>query len=412
MQQGVFDGVARRIDAYREEVIALERKFTAIPAISPKSGGKGEIRKCRALEEYLRGLGFAELERIDAPDPAAEEGIRPNLILRIKGASPDRTVWVMAHLDVVPEGDLKKWDSPPFEVRVDGDKVYGRGVEDNQQGMIAAILAARAIKEAGAIPAFDVALLFVADEETGSEFGIRYLLKRDKGLFRAGDLVIVPDGGLPDGSQIEVAEKGICWLKITVQGKQCHASMPEKGINAHRAAAHLVAKLDGLYKKFPVSDPVFNPPISTFEPTKREPNVPNVNTIPGEDVFYLDCRVLPAYPIPKIVRRVKTVAGQIDRKFGTTTTIEFAQREDAAPPTPTDAPVVASLAKAVKAVYGVEGKPMGIGGGTVAAHIRRSGCGAAVWARQDETMHGPNEYALIPNILGDAKVLAHVMLQA
>ncbi|MDI7268648.1 MAG: M20 family metallo-hydrolase [Myxococcota bacterium] len=412
MSENAFEKVARRIDTYRDEAIALQSRLTPIPAISPKSGGKGELRKCQALEEYLRGLGLTDLERIDAPDPGADEGVRPNLILRVRGASSDRTVWIMSHLDVVPEGDLKKWDSPPFEVRLDGDRIYGRGVEDNQQGIVASVLAVRALGDEGLVPACDTALLFVADEETGSEFGIRHLLKRNPNLFRPQDIVIVPDGGLPDGSQIEVAEKGICWLKIAVQGKQCHGSTPGKGINAHRAAAHMVVKLDGLYRKFAESDPLFDPPTSTFEPTKREPNVPNVNTIPGEDVFYMDCRILPTYKIDKVMRRVRTVARQIDRKLGTTTTVEFAQREDAAPPTPPDAPVVALLAKAIKAVYGVEGIPKGIGGGTVAAHIRRTGCGAAVWARQDETMHGPNEYALLPNILGDAKVMAHVMLQA
>ena len=407
-----FETVAAKIDGYRDEVIALERLLTAIPALSPKSGGKGELAKCRALEEYLRGIGLTDLTRIDAPDPDAEEGIRPNLIARIPGASSERTVWVMSHLDIVPEGDLKKWDSPPFQIRIDGDKIYGRGVEDNQQGIVASTLAARALLETGTKPAYDVALLFVADEETGSEYGIQYLLKKNKQMFRPADIVIVPDGGLPDGTMVEVAEKGIVWIKVTTQGKQCHGSTPEKGINAHVAAAHMIVKLRSLYKKFGARNEVFDPPISTFEPTKKEANVPNVNTIPGEDVFYIDCRVLPEYDIAKVLRRVKTICGQVDRKFGTTSTIDTTQRENAAPPTPADAPVVTSLLKAIQRVYGVQGKPMGIGGGTVAAHIRRAGAPAAVWARMDETMHGPNEYALIPNLLGDAKVLAHVMLQA
>jgi succinyl-diaminopimelate desuccinylase len=53
---------------------------------------------------------------------------------------------------------------------------------------------------------------------------------------------------------------------------------------------------------------------------------------------------------------------------------------------------------------------MGIGGGTVAACIRRKGFHAAVWARMDETMHGPNEYCILSNLLGDAKVFAHLLL--
>jgi succinyl-diaminopimelate desuccinylase len=59
----------------------------------------------------------------------------------------------------------------------------------------------------------------------------------------------------------------------------------------------------------------------------------------------------------------------------------------------------------------VEGKPVGIGGGTVAAYFRRSGFEAACWSRTDETAHQPNEYCVIDNMLGDAKVFAHIFLQ-
>ncbi|MDR1909234.1 MAG: M20/M25/M40 family metallo-hydrolase, partial [Spirochaetaceae bacterium] len=78
--------------------------------------------------------------------------------------------------------------------------------------------------------------------------------------------------------------------------------------------------------------------------------------------------------------------------------------------TPQDAPLVGLLASAIGEVYGVETRPVGIGGGTVAACLRNAGIQAAVWSRLCETAHQPNEYALIANILGDAKVMAALML--
>ena len=54
---------------------------------------------------------------------------------------------------------------------------------------------------------------------------------------------------------------------------------------------------------------------------------------------------------------------------------------------------------------------MGIGGGTVAALFRHAGIPAACWAKLDETAHQPNEYCIIDNMVGDAKVFAHIMLQ-
>jgi len=99
-------------------------------------------------------------------------------------------------------------------------------------------------------PEYDLKLILVADEETGSDYGLTYILKNHKEWFKKDDLILVPDFGLSDGSQIEVAEKGIIWIKFITRGIQCHASEPEKGNNAFRAASHLVVKLKDLQKIF------------------------------------------------------------------------------------------------------------------------------------------------------------------
>lgn len=405
--------IADRIESYRDWAIEIEEKLTAVPAIAPDSGGRGELEKAKILEEILRSVGIDDIERIDAPDERADGGLRPNIIARIAPRQPGKgRLWVMSHLDVVSEGDLSKWSSDPWKVRVDGDKLYGRGVEDNQQGIVASLLFARALVEEKVAPEREINLLLVADEEVGSTYGIQYLLEQNpEGLFADNDYIVVPDGGRPDGTQIEVAEKSIVWFKFTVAGKSTHASTPERGINAHRAAANFVVALDeALHSRFADEDPVFDPPVSTFEPTKIEPNVASVNILPGEGVFYLDCRVLPHYKLEDIEAEVDAQIKKIEEKFGVSISRETPQREEAAPPTSSDAPVVAALQRAVKAVYNVDAKPEGIGGGTVAAYIRHSGYPAVVWARMDETMHTANEYVLLSNIIGDAKVFAHLAL--
>ena len=84
---------------------------------------------------------------------------------------------------------------------------------------------------------------------------------------------MVPDAGNKHGTLIEVAEKGILWLKFKTVGKQAHASTPNKGTNSFKAACFLVTELENLYKIFKAQDSLFEPPVSTFEPTKKEPNV-------------------------------------------------------------------------------------------------------------------------------------------
>ncbi|MDD5711570.1 MAG: M20 family metallo-hydrolase, partial [Smithellaceae bacterium] len=349
------------------------------------------------------------VKQIDAPDARVSSASRPNVIVRVPGRTQGST-WILTHLDIVPPGELKFWNGDPYRRYVKDGRIYGRGVEDNQQDMVASIFAARAFLEERIEPERSIGLVFVADEETASTYGLPYLLKHPDNPFRRDDIIVVPDSGNADGAAIEIAEKSILWLRFKTIGKQCHGSRPELGRNAFLAASQLVIDLQGLHKLFPATDPLYQPPASTFQPTKKEANVPNVNTIPGEDVFYMDCRVLPQYPLSDVWSRIRSMAKTIEDRFGVTIEISSTQEIQAPPPTSSDAPVVLSLQKAIADVYGVEAVPIGVGAGTVAAFFRQEDYPVAVWSKITQTAHQPNENCLIANMIGNAKVFARLFL--
>jgi succinyl-diaminopimelate desuccinylase len=405
-----FDKLARRIEQFRDEMVDLQVRLCAIPAIAPSSGGEGEAQKADFLIEWLKANGFVDVTLIKAPDLDAPAGYRPNILAYCRGKSSERTIWVMTHTDIVPPGELSLWHGHPFKAWLEKGRVYGRGVEDNQQDMVASLYAVKALKAEGILPNYDIGIALVADEETGSRKGIDYVIQ-NREVFRKRDLIIVPDAGNESGTMIEVAEKTLLWLKFKTLGKQAHGSTPEKGANSFKAASFFIAALNGLYKLYPGRDRLFDPPISTFEPTKKEANVPNINTIPGEDVFYLDSRILPKVSVQEVEASIRKIAADIERKFKVKIHSEVQQKAPAAPPTPVQAPVVQALKKAVRAVYKKEARAMGIGGGTVAAVFRRAGFPAACWSKLDETAHQPNEYCIIDNMVGDAKVYGHIFLQ-
>jgi succinyl-diaminopimelate desuccinylase len=398
----------KRVEEKRDQIIELQRELTAVPALGPQNGGMGEWEKAQVLSRWVSRLGLGPCESLPAPDPRVPRGERPNLLLTLPGRTPDRSLWIMSHLDIVPPGELSLWESDPYTLVVNGDRLIGRGVEDNQQGLVSSVIAALCVKEAGLVPSRTVKLLFVADEETGSEFGIRALVKRP-GLFSRRDEALVPDGGSEDGSRVEIAEKSILWLRFRVRGRQCHASTPQKGINAFQAASHLVVRLSALAGRYPTEDALFDPPRSTFTPTKKEANVPNINTLPGEDVFYLDCRVLPREDLDEVLSEIRSISNSVQRDFGVSVEVNPVQRASS-PPTPADAPIVSSLARAIHDVYGVEARTVGVGGGTVGAFLRKEGIPTVVWGRIEETAHQPNEHCLLSNLMGDAAVMAYLML--
>ncbi len=394
----------------RDELLRLQTDLVAIPALGPTNAGQGEKAKVEYLAEYAGRFAGVRTEMIKAPDDRVECGYRPSLIIRRPGKSP-RTLWLIAHTDVVPTGDLALWESDPFVLRQEGDLIYGRGVEDNHQGMVSALLLLRALETAGALTDLSLGILLAADEETGNTYGIEHIMTHHPQVFAPDDLIVIPDFGTPEGDAIEVAEKSVLWLRFTVRGKQCHASTPEAGINSLVGASALILALDRLHTVFDACDPLFDPPVSTFAPTKMKANVPNVNTIPGQDVFHLDCRVLPSYPLEVIEQEIRLVCDDVEAERGVRITFAPVVREQAAPATPADCEAARRLTAALEKTRGLEARAIGIGGGTVAAAFRKRGLPAVCWSTLMHTAHQPNEHASVKATLADSQVFAHLLFE-
>ena len=396
-----------QVGSHRDEMVEALSEMIRIPAIGPESGGSGELERSRYLRDILDHSKFDDVEMYDALDERVRLRLRPNIVARKKGRS-DQTIWLVAHMDTVPPGDLNSWNTPPFSPRLVDGKLYGLGTEDNGQALIASMFAAETLMNMGVEFERSLGLVLVADEEAGNERGIQFLLK--EGVFKPGDIMFVPDHGTPRGDEVEIAEKHILWLKFTVTGRQTHASRPDLGLNAMRVGSELITFLqDFLHRKYNARDALFNPDRSTFEPTKRLQTVGNVNTIPGEDIFYFDCRILPAYDVDAVRSDITAVLDIFEQKTGTKIKMETVQLTRSGPPSDLEGEGMKALRWAVQKVRGVEPKPVGIGGGTCANFFRLAGMNAYVWQTIDELAHTPNEYCVVDNLVDDAKVFAVVL---
>ncbi|AMK11740.1 M20 family metallo-hydrolase [Pseudodesulfovibrio indicus] len=404
-----MDALFSELDRQTEAVVDLQTKLTAIPALGPRNGGEGEKAKADFLLAHLRSMGIEDIREYNAPDQDVPCGYRPNIVAVIPGRNTERTLWVISHIDVVPPGDLSLWNSDPYTLVRDGDTLIGRGVEDNQQGMVSSLITAQALLDLNITPELNYGLILVSDEETGSGFGLDYLVREHEGVFRKDDLFLVPDSGEPNSEMVEVAEKSMFWLKCTVIGKQCHASTPDQGNNTLVPCAEFILRVKELEALYPAEDPIYNPPRSTFQPTMKEANVANVNTIPGRDVFYIDSRVMPEYDLTEVLDTIKGFADEIAAKYGVKIECEPVMWEQAAPATPEDSEIAVRTMASVRKVYNNNPKVVGVGGGTVAAFLRREGYQAVVWSTLNHNAHQPNEWASIRNTIGDAKVIADML---
>ena len=382
----------------KEFIIELAKRIIPVKSISPASGGQGESERADLLVSILKELGYEDSVRYDVEDKA---GFKRSSIIE-KVGNFDRTLWLVSHIDTVPDGDPNLWTRAPFQATVEGNRIYGRGTSDDGQAVFLSLLLLKRLDRSKL--KMNLGLAYVGDEEVGSVYGIQYFL--DKNIFKKDDLIIVPDAGSMDGMELEIAEKSIVWIKFTVNGRQYHASMPSNAISAARDGMEFMLSIDKmLHSKYTSKDDTFNFPYSTFEPTKHEKNVDNINTIPGKEIFYMDCRILPSYDVDSVVDDISREISEFERTHKSKIKMEFVQREQAPVPTSKDSEVVTRLVKALSS-RGGEPKVVGIGGGTCAAFFRRLGYEAVVWSTTvPDVAHQVDEYVIIDQILQDRETI-------
>lgn len=387
----------------KEEIISYAKRILPIRAISPESGGTGESARADELCKIFSEMGLNDFQRYDTTDKNGV--VRPNIILKI--GSAETTFWLIAHIDTVPVGDRNLWTRDPFSATVEGNRIYGRGSSDDGQAVFLSLLLAKRMKDMDL--KYNLGIALVADEEVGSVYGIQYLLKQ--GIFKKDDLILVPDSGAEDGLDVEVAEKSILWIKFTIKGKQYHASRPDNAINAGRESMKFILKLDSiLHEKYTAKNEVFNYPYSTFEPTKHEKNVDNVNTIPGVETIYMDCRILPMYDLDNVIDDITECIRDFERESMAHITYEFMQKEQAPVNTSPDSNIVKILSESIRNIKGSSPRIVGIGGGTCAAFFRHNGMDAVVWSTTvPEVAHQADEYCIIDHIIGDFKIIENIL---
>ena len=144
-------------------------------------------------------------------------------------------------------------------------------------------------------------------------------------------------------------------------------------------------------------------------PGKHEANVPNINTVPGNDVFYIDCRLLPHVEMDNVLAKMREVAAEVAARHYVQINISVVQRQNATA-IPQTCTVVTALKSAIASIYGEKAQAVGIGGATVASFLRHKGLPAAVWACLENTCHQPDERSSITATIKDAQVFAHILM--
>ncbi|HEY8073879.1 MAG TPA: M20/M25/M40 family metallo-hydrolase [Labilithrix sp.] len=210
-------------NAEGDTCIALLRDLIRIPTVN-RGDGEGDERA--AAERVAEEMRAAKLE----PKIFEKKPGRTNVVTRIRGKGTKPPLLLNAHLDVV-EADPSKWRHDPFGAEIHDGYVWGRGAIDmkHMAAMSSRVMALLAERR-GELER-DVIFAAVADEEAGCALGSIFLADEHADEVRA-EYMLGEIGAFSlhlfgrTFYPIQVAEKGVCWVRATYEGEPGHGSMP------------------------------------------------------------------------------------------------------------------------------------------------------------------------------------------
>ncbi|HSG81193.1 MAG TPA: M20/M25/M40 family metallo-hydrolase [Gemmatimonadota bacterium] len=365
----------------RAALLDLLQQLIRIPSVNPKlapdeSAGEAAIAEFARDWLQARGVG-AVLEEV-APG-------RPNLVAEL-GHAEGPALILCAHLDTVSASEM---EIAPFEPRVDGKRVYGRGSYDMKGGVAAIMAAAAALVDEDLQG--KVMLALVVDEEHYS-IGADDFVKRHR-----ADACIVTE---PTEGRLGLTHKGFVWGELTTHGVAAHGSRWDLGVSAIGKMGRIIAALerfdaDTLRSR---THPQLGPAslhcslirggsgISTYAPDCRLKV--ERRTLPGETLDVVKAE------LEEVVREAGEEAG-IDCFFHRTPLV-----------CPPDAPIAHCVRDAARDVTGREPENTGVGYWADSAVFAAAGIPTLLYGPAGQGAHGAVEWVDLDSVVNCAKVLA------
>ncbi len=187
--------------------------YVRFPSVSAQPQHKPDMLACANwLVQHCRAIGLEADVHPTAGHPIVLARTR-----RSAGSRKPHFV-VYGHYDVQPPEPFELWRTPPFEPRIQGRSLFGRGASDNKGQHLAHIKAVQASLETGTPLPCDLTFIVEGEEEVGSRNLTAFLSKHRRELRCAA--VVVSDTGMPARAMpaLTYALRGVVAIEIKVTG--------------------------------------------------------------------------------------------------------------------------------------------------------------------------------------------------
>jgi len=296
--------------------LPLLQDLVRIPSVNPMGRDLTgpeffETRVTEYLCDFFRSLDV-ELETQEiAPG-------RANVVARIAAPRGAGAMVLDAHQDTVPVDGMT---IPPFEPRLDGNRLYGRGACDVKGGLSVMLAAFARLSRRPDALRHSVIMCCTADEEYQA-LGVNTLVRSWIADPPAGACRLLrerPVGAIvaePTDLDLVVAHRGATRWKIVTHGRACHSSEPQLGVNAIYRMSRIVGCLEEFAAALPTrrkAHPLCGP--STLSVGRIEGGQ-SVNIVPDRCEIEIDRRVIPGEDSLAVMDELRDhLAGKVDFEF-------------------------------------------------------------------------------------------------
>jgi len=243
MDDATITRIKHAVDARFDEEVQFLSELTAHPSTRGNEQS-AQTFMAAALEERSYAV---DRWQIDVADISHLPGFSPvigsyddavNVVGTRRADRAGRSLILNGHIDVVPEGPLDMWDTPPYKPRVDGGWMYGRGAGDMKAGLVSNLYALDALRDLGSAPGGDVFFQSVVEEECTGNGALACLQRGYK-----ADAALIPE---PFAEDLVTAQLGVLWFQVHLKGIPVHVAYAGSGSNAIEAAIPLIAALHAM----------------------------------------------------------------------------------------------------------------------------------------------------------------------
>ncbi|HEY2662302.1 MAG TPA: succinyl-diaminopimelate desuccinylase [Caulobacteraceae bacterium] len=364
--------------------VTLAQDLIRRPSVTPADAGAMDVLQdaLTAIGFHCRRLRFGEIE---------------NLYARRGEAGPN--LCFAGHTDVVPVGDAAAWSRGPFEARIDGGVLYGRGAVD-MKGAIAAFAAASALAEVKGSLSF----LITGDEEGAAEDGTARLVETLRAEGDRIDHCVLgePTSSAQLGDQIKIGRRGSLNAWITVDGTQGHVAYPHHAANPIPPLIRLLARLQA--RVLDKGHAGFQ--ASNLEVTTVDVGNPATNVIPAQAKARLNIRFNPAHDGQALIAWLAEECAAEDAAFAGKVGLTTKLTGNAFLTEP--GPFVEVCAAAVADVLGRKPE-LSTTGGISDARFIRSLCPVVELGLVNATMHAVDECVPVEHIRDLTKVYGRLI---